>query len=145
MAEPQQAGAAAETDAALSAVAAMVAAHAASANLPRITDGNAAEFMPKSLNSFRTADSRAPDNSPPVLWYWQATGRVWDRTSHSYHLAAMQHRRRLQESKAREKEREQRRQHYHQLVDRSGNALVDEAGTLSCGLLVCASVQMQKS
>ena len=67
MAEPQ---AAAETDAALSAVsavAAMVAAHAASASLPRITDSNAAEFMPPSLNRFRTAESRAPDNAPPVL------------------------------------------------------------------------------
>ena len=45
---------------------------------------NADEFPPPSLNSFRTAASRAPADAAPVLWFWQMTGTEWDRKTASY-------------------------------------------------------------
>ena len=36
------------------------------------------DYPPKSLYKYRSEKSRAPNDSPPVLWYWQMTTEVWD-------------------------------------------------------------------
>ena len=72
--------------------------HAARAGLPRITEANAGDYHPQSLNGFRTAASRAANDSLPVLWFWQMTGEEWDRDSKTYGLAAKKHWRMLPEN-----------------------------------------------
>ena len=57
--------------------------------LPRVADypsENAAQYPPPSLDKFRTKESRAPVNAAPMLWYWQMTGKEWNRESHSYQV-----------------------------------------------------------
>ena len=83
--------------------------HAARAGLPRITEANADDYHPQSLNGFRTAASRATNDSPPVLWFWQMTGEEWDRDSKTYGLAAKKHWRMLPENKAKAKKRDELR------------------------------------
>ena len=69
-----------------------------------------------SLNKFRSAASRAPDDSPPVLWFWQMTEKDWDRQGHSYDVQKKQHRRLLTQYQQRDKQREKERD---KLRDRS--------------------------
>ena len=47
---------------------------------------NAAKYPPPSLDRFRTAASREPADAAPVLWYWQMTGKTWDRKTYSYRV-----------------------------------------------------------
>ena len=96
--------------------AALAASHAARLGLPYITPLNADAYPPPSLNSFRSAASRAPDDSPPVLWFWQMTEKDWDRQGHSYEVQKKQYRRLLVEYKQRDKQREKNRD---KLRDRS--------------------------
>lgn len=90
------------------------AARAPVAELPAITDANAADFQPPDLRQFRAAASRTAD-SRPGLWFKQMTGTEWDGEGHSYELEKKRHRRMLAEQQTREREREVKR-------DRSGRA-----------------------
>ena len=96
--------------------AALAASHAARLGLPYITQANADAYPPPSLNKFRSAASRAPDDSPPVLWFWQMTEKDWDRQGHSYDVQKKQHRRLLTQYQQRDKRREKERD---KLRDRS--------------------------
>ena len=69
------------------------AEHAARLGLPSITTDNAAQHLPPSLNSFRTAAARAPANSVPALWFWQMTGDEWPRDGKSFDIEKKRHRR----------------------------------------------------
>ena len=84
-------------------------AHAQRRGLLPITERNASQYPPPSLNKFRTKASRAPGDCKPALWYWQMTTEEWDRDGHSYELAKKQWRRLLSEYRQQEKQREQQR------------------------------------
>ena len=48
-----------------------------------ITNQNAADYPPPSLNTFRTAASRGP-SSAPAIWFKQMTGSAWDGQAKSF-------------------------------------------------------------
>jgi len=73
--------------------------------LPRITNQNAADYPPPSLNSYRTAASRAP-SSAPAIWFKQMTGSAWDCQAKSFDMEKKRWRRMADdEYKAKEKAR----------------------------------------
>ena len=73
---------------------AAAAAHAARLGLPRIhTRDDALQHEPPSLDAYRAAASREPDDCAPALWYWQMTGLDWDRQTRTYRLQRMRHER----------------------------------------------------
>ena len=80
------------------------AGHAERLGLPRISAENASAYAPPLLKG-----SRDSDDSAPALWYWQMTGRDWDRSSHSFGLEKKRYTRLLPENKQREKQREKKR------------------------------------
>ena len=49
----------------------------------RITLANAADYLPPSLNAYRTDASRAAADSAPAVWFMQVAGTEWDRKAHS--------------------------------------------------------------
>ena len=72
---------------------------------PRITDVNAADYPPPSLNAFRTAASRGP-SSAPAVWFNQMTGSAWDCQAKSFDTETKRWRRMADvEYKAKEKAR----------------------------------------
>eukprot|EP00966_Prymnesium_polylepis_P205794 4768828-Prymnesium_polylepis.1 len=69
---------------------------AAAAALPPLDAQNAAQYPPPPLSSFRGVAKKAKRNAadgPPVLWYFQMTGRDWDREASTYHAACEAYRR----------------------------------------------------
>lgn len=87
------------------------AAHAIRLGLPRIDANNAATYPPVDLRLYRAADTRARDDCAPSLWYWQMTGKDWDREGKSYEHEKKRHKRLAAEDAQRlqEKQREQQR------------------------------------
>ena len=72
---------------------------------PHITNQNAADYPPPSLNSYRTAASRAP-SSAPAIWFKQMTGSAWDCQAKSFDREKKRWRRMADdEYKAKEKAR----------------------------------------
>ena len=85
--------------------------HAERLGRPRLDVSNADSWLPPSLNGYRSAAARDPADCEPALWYWQMTGRDWDRSvpdhgSHAYELEKKRHRRFLDEYYQREKLRD---------------------------------------
>ena len=73
---------------------------------PTINRSNAADYPPPSLNSYRTAASRADPRCPPAVWFRQMTGTDWTGDSKKYEHEKKRHRRMANEEyKAKEKER----------------------------------------
>ena len=69
---------------------------AAAAALPPLDTQNAAQYPPPPLSGFRGAAKKSKRNAsdgPPALWYFQMTGRDWDREGSSYNTACDAYRR----------------------------------------------------
>ena len=96
---------------------------------------NAAQFPPPSLNSFRTAASRAPADAAPVLWYWQMTGVDWDRETASYQRETKLHWRVRLDNHEKEDRRLQKRKRSEEtwFLNKKNSAPQQlEHGTLRC-------------
>lgn len=71
------------------------------------TRGDARDNPPPSLHDFRTAASRI--GSAPAAWFERFTGRAWDMTGRSYHIATSRWRLLLPGKMARARECDRRR------------------------------------
>lgn len=87
--------------------AADVVAEMAAAPCRKIARFNALHYPPPSLHDFRNAASRV--GTAPAEWFERFTGKTWDMTSRSYHIATSRWRLLLPGKAARARECDRRR------------------------------------